>query len=176
METTFKFSHDEDALDKALGISDGVEKKCTEIILFSAFSNHLLGRELFDQEDEAPRSLKTKTGDLEKSISLCSNEQEKEYLLLMFHQLHTMAMESIAKYIMLNKINGPEKKKLSLMLELIEMKISEKAEEEKADFIKPSEMFNRIEFVKQSRYNFDKYLQLLGDSSKSIINKFYTEE
>lgn len=176
METIFKFSHDEETIQGALGLSETTDKKCTEIVFFSTLSNYFMARELFDNIDEAPRSLVTKTGDLEKCINLCSTEQEKDYILLMFNQLHQMAIESLAKHEMLEKIQGEEKRKLQLMMELMEIKIKEAADEKKADHILPTEMFKRIKIVKESRYNFEKYLKLVDNTAGELINKSFRSE
>jgi len=176
METTFKFSHDENTIQKALGLPQDVDAKCCEIIFFSTLSNHLMAKELFDDVEEAPKSLITKTGDLQKCLSLCSNELEKDYVLLMFNQLHEMTLQSIAKHIVFEKMEGEDKRKLSLMMELMEIKIKEVAEKEKAEHILPTEIFKKIDLVKKSRYNFEKYLQLVNNNVDDIINKSLSGE
>jgi hypothetical protein len=176
METTFKFSHTEDAIQDALGLSKETDDKCSEIIFFSTLSNHLMARELFDDIEEAPKALITKTGDLEKCLSLCSTELEKDYVLLMFNQIHDMAIESIAKHIVFEKMQGEDKRKLQLMMELMEIKIKEAAEKEKAGHFLPTEIFKKIDLVKKSRYNFEKYLQLVNNNVDDIINKSLSGE
>ncbi len=168
VETVFQFQHESGKINDALGLSYEQDIKCREVVFFSAISNHFIGMELFDNEDEKPRSLSTLTGDLEKALSLLDSDIEKYYMLLLFRNTHTLALEVIAKFNLMNKIGDSEKKKLKLMLDLLEVKLEEKKqEEEDFDFFSPTEMFKKIEYVQQSRYNFNKYLELVTNDQKS---------
>lgn len=156
----FKFNHSVSKISDALGITKNLDSKCSEIIFFSAISNHFIASELFDDKADAPPALTTMTGDLEKAISLCKTEEEVHYVLLMFRQFHEISMDSIAKYTLRSELDGSKRKHLDLMMQMMELKIEEKAEDMCSECITPSEMFKRIENVKKSRYDFDKYFQL----------------
>lgn len=176
-KTIFNFKHNVSKIIDALGITEELNKKCSEIIFFSAISNHYIANELFDDRTDAPPSLTTMTGDLEKCISLCSSDEELHYLLLMFRQFHEISMDSIAKYTLRNELDGSKRKHLDLMMQMMELKIEEKADDMCAECITPSEMFKRIDCVKKSRYNFDKYLQLMTSDNRAndIINTAFND-
>ena len=179
METTiFKFNHSISKINDALGISQELNKKCSEIIFFSAISNHYIANELFDDRTTAPSSLTTMTGDLEKCISLCSSDEELHYMLLMFRQFHEISLDSIAKYTLRSELDGSKRKHLDLMMQMMDLKIEEKAGDMCAECITPSEMFKKIDCVKKSRYNFDKYLNLINVNNNGVddmINTAFNE-
>ena len=164
----FKFHHDSVKIYDAFGMSKEFDKKCREIIHFAAIANHLMVEDLFDNREDAPRSLTTLTGDLEKAISLCQNQDEVHYILFNFNQFHDIAIDTLAKYKMMNELSGIQKQKLDVMLKMMEIKLKEQAEEESLSMISPTEMFNKIELVKQSKYDFEKYLSLI--QSNELIN------
>ena len=161
MENVFSFQHNADKINTALGISNELEKKCSEIIYFSAMSNHYISEELFDNRADAPRSLTTMTGDLEKALSLCSNGIERSYLLFIFNHRHDLAIDALAKHKILNEMTGLDRKRAELTMKMMELKIEEKAEELCGDCVLPSEMFKKMEIVQKSRYSFEKYLNLI---------------
>ncbi len=162
VQSTFTFQHEAPKVAQALGVNSNTEDKCLEIIMFSAISNHLISKELFDCRDDAPRKLTTMSGDLETALGLVSNDQEKEYVLFMFRILHDAVTASIAKNEVLNEMSGVDRKKAELVLQMLEIKIEEKASENDVNsFLTPSAVMNRIKMVEKSRYNFEKYLLLL---------------
>ena len=111
------------------------------------------------------------SGDLEKALSLVNTDQEKDYVLFMFRQLHMAVQTSIAKKQVLEEMSGMDKKKAELVMKMLELKIEEKAEEADVNsFLTPSAVFNRIRLVEESRYNFDKYLLLLQNNSNESEN------
>ena len=131
------------------------------MVFFSCFSNYFIIKDLFDDENDAPKSLNTVTGDLEKALKLTCNEMEKDYLLLTFKNYHEIALETIAKYQLLNRLGEKEKKKVDLMLQMIQLKIDEKdlEEGESESFINPKIMFQKVEIAKKNLYNFEKYYE-----------------
>jgi hypothetical protein len=166
METVFQFQHDAEKINDALGLSYEQDMKCREVVFFSAFTNYFIGRELFDDESERPRSLSTMTGDLEKAMSLLDTDREKSYMLLLFRNNHNLALEIISKYRLLENADKAERRKLDLILGLLELKLEEKKEKqeegEEVEYYSPSDMLKRIDFVKESRYNFQKYYNLVN--------------
>lgn len=178
MENVFKFQHDAEKINQALGLSDELDLKCLDIVVFSTISNHLLSEELFDSKDLAPRTLTTMSGDLQKALSLCSNEDEKNYVLLIFKQTHDMASEVIAKYKALNEADPKEKIKLELMMKLLDFKIDDIASQVGAEHLRltPSNLFKRFNLVKKSKYNFDNYLSLLNNRGEEILNNIFKDE
>lgn len=160
--SVFTYDHSQDCFYDALGISEKTNDFCMEVVFFSAISNYLLRQELFNDADDAPKSLSTVTGDLEKSLLYVRNEREKDYLLLIFRKYHELAIDAIAKFRFLEMSDDIDKKKFMLMIEMAEVKMleDEKKKNETGTFIKPSEMFRKITNIKKARYNFEKYLQL----------------
>lgn len=167
METksTFKFQHDAPKVAQALGVNSTTEEKCLEIIIFSTINNFLLSEQLFDTREDAPSKLTSTSGDLETALHLVETEQEKDYVLFMFRQLHMAVQTSIAKKKALEEMTGMDKKKAELIMQMLELKIEEKAEEVDIDsFLTPGAVFNRIKLVEESKYNFEKYLLLLQNN------------
>lgn len=178
MEKVFQFQHDAEKINQALGLSDALDLKCLDIIVFSTISNHFLSEELFDSRDLAPRTLTTMSGDLEKALSLCSNEDEKNYMLLMFRQTHELASEVIAKHKALNSAEPKDKAKLELIMKLLDFKIEDIASEVGADHLRltPSNLFKRLDYVKKSKYNFDKYLSLVNNTADDILKNIFKND
>ena len=67
------FNHDDQIFHRALNITDEVKTVVREKIFFSSFSNALQAMDLFENIDDAPRSLSTVTGDLEKCLQIFIN-------------------------------------------------------------------------------------------------------
>ena len=170
----FKFQHNAEKLYDAFGMSEAFDKKCREIIHFAAISNHLIAEELFDDRADAPRSLTTLTGDLEKAISLCQNQDEVNYVLFNFNQFHDMAMDTLAKHKLLSELDGIKKEKLNVLLKMMEIKLKEEAEDSSLQMISPMDMMNKVDLIKQSKHDFEKYLSLLSSDNllKSISDKW----
>jgi len=176
MEKVFQFNHEAENLQNALSISNETNKKIQEIILYSSATNYLLGRELFDNDNERPKQLTTVTGDLEKALSFVETEEEKAYLLLKFQSLQELMVECIGKYRMLmDAKTSTQRNKAGMIIQLLSLKMEEQLEEKDAEikehFISPIGLLNRIRFVKESRYDFKKYLEILN-KNKSEINTF----
>ena len=184
MQQVFQFNHDAENLQDALSISDETNKKIQEIILYSTAVNHLLGHELFDNSNERPKQLTTVTGDLEKALSLVETEEEKAYLLLKFQPLQEIMVQCTGKYRMLvDAETSSQRNKASMLIQLLSLKLEEELEQklEKSNsddlrnhFMSPISLLNRIRFVKQSRYDFKRYLDILNQN-KSEMNTFKAE-
>lgn len=175
----FKFNHECENLARALSISEETEKRVEEIVFYTAACNHLLGRELFDNEDDRPKALTTITGDLEKALGLTTTEEEKYFMLLRFYNIHDLTQECIGKYrAMIDAETPSQQKRAAMVIQLINMKLEEALEEAKKesnkDFISPVGIMNRIRLVKESRYDFDRYLNLV-EQNRSKLNTFNPE-
>lgn len=158
----FTFNHEEKKINRAVGVPDKIYEKVKDIVFFSTFSNYFIIKDLFDDENDAPKSLNTVTGDLEKALNLTCNEMEKDYLLLTFKNYHEIAIETIAKYQLLNKLGEKEKKKVDLVLQMIQLQLNEdnKLEDDESEsFINPTVMFKKVEIAKKNLYNFEKYYE-----------------
>ena len=175
----FKFNHEAENLPRALSISEETEHKVEEMVFYSAASNHLLGKELFDNENDRPKALTTITGDLEKALGLTVTDEERFYMLLRFYNIHDLTLECISKYRAIMEAETPaQQKKAAMFIKLLNIKLEEALEErdKKIDnnFISPISILNRIRLVKESRYDFNRYLNLVNQN-KSKLNTFNPE-
>ena len=76
--STKELNHELDDFHGALGITDYTRTKCRERIFFTAMANALQRRELFEDEDDAPKHMRTVTGDLQRCLHLISDPLEYE--------------------------------------------------------------------------------------------------
>lgn len=174
-----KFNHDQDDFHLALGISTEVKTICRERIFFTSFSNALQAEELFEDLEEAPKSMSTVTGDLERLLKMIHNPLEYDYTLMIFQMYQRIAKESYITYKNLNENTAEsreEKLKMQLLKTIMKLKDLKDREEHGHSFdddeessieiISKDSMIERIKLVKKSGYNFDKYLV----SFKSMMN------
>lgn len=75
-----KFDHSADTLQKSLGISDERADILSATYFFESINKNFLVKELFDNPDEAPSNLTTKTGVLEAVFEDCETEEERLYV------------------------------------------------------------------------------------------------
>jgi hypothetical protein len=166
-----QFNHDKDAFHEAMNIPSYIRTKCRERIFFTSFSNALQRKELFEDEDDAPKDMSTVTGDLQRCLKMITDPLEYEYTLLTFYGHQRMAMEAYGKYKYLNSTSQSkeDKIKLSIINLIQDLKESEDEdqEEDEIDNITVNTAIKRISFVKSSHYNFDTYLKLLTQKLSS---------
>lgn len=164
LENTFTFNHEARSINLAIGISEEISEKCRDIVLFSTVSNYFLSKELFDDESQVPPSLGTVSSVLEKSLKYVENEHEQMYIMLIFNNVHRMTAESIAKYEILNSQKNLNTDRINFILEMLDEKIEDAARKHDCEqFVSVKEVFKKIEAVKNSRYNFEKYLSLINE-------------
>lgn len=176
------YKHEESTFIKALGIKSLMATMAREKIFFASITNALQAYSLYGIDlENAPHMLKTATGDLEKCVKLLNNEEEYTYTLLNFHNYHKLSTSMIKIYIKgeSNELTGEEK----IMYEMLKLasKISFNVNKSNDDLnddvddiiedsnskklinqLDPIKFFKRIEFVKESKYNFNDYIKLLG--------------
>lgn len=173
-----QLNHAEDGFHSALGVSKDTVILCRERIFFSHFTSSLQSFELFEDRDDAPKELTTVTGDLQRTLNMITDPLEYEITLLHFMSYHSMAQKAFAIWKFQNDPSNSVEQKLKLELVKIMSKIKdmkdqedeEDEQESKADDdgdpINLDTVQNRIELVKKSRYNFSKYMELLGHPLK----------
>jgi hypothetical protein len=169
-----KFDHAEDNFHLALGVTSEIKTICRERIFFASLSNALQADELFDDMEEAPKEFKTVTGDLQRLISMITNPIEYDYTLLVFMMYQRMAKEVYVHY--KNAKEDPtasreEQIKMEIIkgiMKLKEIKDREESGESNTDddddsieVLSKESITERINLIKKSGYNFDKYLNLL---------------
>lgn len=162
-----EFNHSKDHFHDAMNIPTYIRTRCRERIFFAAFSNALQKQELFEDEDDAPKEMSTVTGDLQRTLSMITDDLEYEYTLLTFYGHQKIAMEAFGRYKYLNSKDQSKEDKLKLsiinLIEQLRDKDDEDDEEEKdeLDNINVNTVIKRISIVKDSHYNFDVYLKQL---------------
>lgn len=168
-------NHSAENIHKALNIPEDVMNICREKIFFTAIANALFVNEMYNELDEAPRSLTTVTGDLHKCLQMSDNQLEYEVILLDFLRSHDLALSAYKHYDMMYNNEDPETSKkfraITKLLELKELFGSKDEEDEDSNKITPATMINRVKFVKKSNYNFAKYMDLLNDMIKKEQEK-----
>jgi hypothetical protein len=181
------YNHQEKMFIKAVGIKEITAIIGREKIFFATIVNALQATELYGKDlENAPSILTTSTGDLEKCIKLLNNEEEYTYVLLNFYSYHKLAVSVVKTYIRgeNNELNGEEK----VIYEMIKLAstISTKyidtpssssslfsnddddddddiTKSKKAiDKLDPITLFNRIQCIKETKYNFSDYIKQLG--------------
>jgi hypothetical protein len=168
------FDHEEEIFHRALNISDDVKNIVREKIFFSSFTNALQAMDLFEDINDAPRSLSTVTGDLEKCLQMTDSQEEYEYALLCFTMYQRLTKPILAEYRMKNSTD-PEDREAILKHRIIEaiMELKreahksdddddEYADEEKGPFaVNQERMLTRLTYIKRSNYNFNTYMNLM---------------
>ena len=168
------FNHEEEIFHRALSISDDVKNVVREKIFFSSFCNGLQAMDLFEDINDAPRSLSTVTGDLEKCLQLTDGHEEYEYALLCFTMYQRLTKPILAEYKMKNS-SDPEDREAMLKHRIIEAIMELKREADKSDddseeypdeekgpfAVNQTRMMTRLKYVKKSNYNFKKYMNMM---------------
>lgn len=173
-----EFNHGTENFHESLGISDETRVRCRERIFFHTFSNALQRQELFEDEDDTPRELRTVSGDLQRCLRSITDQLEYEYTLMIFNSTQRMAMESFSYYQHMLESHGNREDRIKLkIMELVEeMRDSkdddEGDEDEPISRLNKKTMMKRIKFVKQSHYNFDTYLNMLHKWANGTSNDF----
>ena len=162
----YKFNHEVDSIPDAMGFSKEFDDICRERILFSAISTHFITKEFFDEEDDAPKNMNTITGILEKCLNSCKDENEQTYTLLIFRKVFDLATESIAKYNLFNGGDEKTKKRMKIMLELIELKALSEEEDDRDELITPKDLFRKIDAVKNNLYSFENYYKEINNAAE----------
>jgi hypothetical protein len=186
---TRNFFHEEENIHRALGVDNDTMIKCRERIFFCHFANTLQSIDLFNDVDLAPRELTTVTGDLKRCLEMISNEVEYEITLLHFMSYHRLAQEAFAHWKFENDPENSKEDKLKLELFKMLKKLKDAREKENdpdsndlnSDLHDTDDIVKRIDQVKKSNYNFQKYMEAMGYKLKShndvddMLNNLFTD-
>lgn len=177
---TREFNHEAHDFHESLNISNELRIKSRERIFFSTISNALQRIELFEDESDAPKSLSTVSGDLQRCLQNITDQLEYEYTLIMFNSYQRMAMESFAYYrhTIANQTDKEDRIK-SKILELVEelrQSDDEDGDELFINRLSKKTMMKRINLVKNSYHSFDTYLNLLYKWTDSQSNASSSEK
>lgn len=172
------FKHEEEDLHKAFDVDEALYIRCRERIFFATIMGYLMCLELYEDKDDAPRELKTVTGDIQRTLNLVTDEREYDITLLHFMNYHRIAKAAINHHY--HHKDEPKKEEDSedqlkeqiakLVKKMIKKKIEkeegiEKEESAVHTVLDLEDLLDRIEKVQQSNNNFDKYMRLMGFQS-----------
>jgi hypothetical protein len=180
------FNHEREEFHEALKVSNDMRITIREKVFFSSFSNALQAMELFEDLADAPRSLSTVTGDLERSLSMVDNQEEYEYMLLCFSMYQRLTKPILAEYRMTNSKDSEDREamlKHTIIEAIMELKRQKDREEgndddeddedEKGPFaISHSRMMQRLKYVKKSKHNFNAYMNYMQGIKPSSGSDF----
>lgn len=172
---TREFNHSKDHFHEAMNIPSYIRTKCRERIFFAAFSNALQRQELFEDVEDAPKEMSTVTGDLQRTLSMITDELEYEYTLLTFYGHQKLAMEAFGRYKYLNSKDQSKEDKLKLSIINLIQELKDRSDDEEENTVEEDEIDNvtvntaikRISIVKDSHYNFETYLKQLTQKLSS---------
>lgn len=183
------FNHEREEFHEALHISDEMRLTIREKVFFSSFSNALQAMELFEDLNDAPRSLSTVTGDLERALSMVDSQEEYEYMLLSFTMYQRLTKPILAEYRMSNSKDAQDRESMlkhTIIEAIMELKRQKDKEDgnddedddpdEKGPFaISHSRMMQRIKYVKKSKHNFNAYMNYMQGIKPSSSSDFDIE-
>jgi len=75
-----KFNHDVKTMSEALCISDERRHYLHAVVLFNMVYQNIMVTSLFDEPEEAPANMRTKSGCLEKMLEAAETESERIYI------------------------------------------------------------------------------------------------
>jgi hypothetical protein len=171
------FDHSQEGFHSAMGVDKDLVILCRERIFFTHFANTLQSLELFADRDDAPKEMTTMTGDLKRTLEMISDPLQYEVTLIHFISFHRMATEAFAHWKFMNDSNNSSEDKLKLeLLNLLKKLKSAKDNEDDADQneednphndINVDSVMKRVDIVKKAKYDFSKYMDLVGHPIKS---------
>lgn len=82
-----KFNHEAGNMGLAMGIDDHRTDELDALVLFTMIDQTMMVESLFDDEDDAPFNLRTKTGLMEALFEDSNNEAERLYLVFEYSKL-----------------------------------------------------------------------------------------
>ena len=162
------FNHTEEGFHSAIGVDKNTVIVCRERIFFNHFVNTLQSLELFSDRDDAPREMTTMTGDLQRTLQMISDPLEYEITLIHFMSFHRLACEAFAHWKFMNDSDISTEDKLKLELLHLVKKLKSASDDDDDDKDNPHNNINvdtvmkRVDLVKKSKYDFSKYMELVG--------------
>lgn len=145
---TINLNHENDKISDVLGISKDQLVKTKAAMIFSILSPKILGDSLFDDENEMPANMKTKSGSIEIMLSHCNTDEMKVFSLLNFFDFYDKIIS--VYYMATGKVNfdellEDEKDSLKKALKMVAIQMK----------IKPIQIL--IDNIKDANGNFDKF-------------------
>lgn len=166
---SINYDHSQDNFQDAMSIDQDVMIRSRERIFFSLFANYLQAEELYDDRDTAPAEFTSATGSLQRCLKAISDPVEYELTLLYFMPYSKLATEAFGYYEHLKDLEKNTENSMVNELGSMLKKIMAMSSEDKED-ITLNNVSNRINVVKKSNYNFERYMELMG-----YVQKDYNE-
>jgi hypothetical protein len=197
------YKHEEAMFNRALGIKDISIMVSRERIFFVTMVNAIVLNNLYgDNKQDAPREMRTATGDLERCMKLVNSEEEYAYTLLMFHNFHKLSLQTITAHLaqINDEMSEEEKSAINMLKMLGELKekfgdhleITRKSDddddEEESLFnssnknelpinkLDPFTLLKRVDFIIKAKHNFTEYLKILAENYKNTELLEYVKE
>lgn len=167
MKTKLVFNHETESFTEGIGISPETSFKAREKIIFNCINNCIQRDLLYgeDTNDEAPKEMKTITGDLERLVEMIDDELELYAVLIYFKNLESGCIHAYGKYKFLKDAAASKedslKVKLLNLLQELHSASSDSDDEPSLENVNEKTMFKRIEFIKRSHSNFNTYMNML---------------
>lgn len=121
------FVHDAEDLESSLGIKPYRSSVLQTAVTFFVLSNRSFVQDMYDDPDDAPQSMKSKTLLLQNTLEICDNLNEQIYISMVFEPSFQrtykgIAMEERVKEILKNEKEGV-KKEVSIQDQLLKKSI-----------------------------------------------------
>lgn len=103
-----QFNHDASGLSESFMISDERADRLQSAIVFESIVANSIVVKQYDDEDEAPRVLRTKTGVLSRSLQYTISEQERLFMSFIFINRHEGINQALGALRALEQAAGDE--------------------------------------------------------------------
>lgn len=110
-----QFNHDASGLSESFMISDERADRLQSAIVFESIVANSIVVKQYDDEDEAPRVLRTKTGVLSRSLQYTISEQERLFMSFIFINRHEGINQALGALRALEQAAGDEDLKEKLL-------------------------------------------------------------
>lgn len=171
-----KLNHDAEKVTDMFNLTSEDGTRIRNIITFETIKSNVLVDELYEDEDAAPRNIKTKSGCIERCLNHFDKSEEKAMFFMLFLRLHegiNMAYSvhknmdrHIERFLSEENINSDSLE--GTLKKLIVQKIRD-------DISSKFSVFDKIiECMKQANYNYELfeniYSEKYGDLTDSLSN------
>lgn len=193
---SLKLEHDHELIHRVLGMTDYARTISRERIIFIAINRSLQVHDLFEDIEDAPAELRTVTADLQAVLQEIVNPLEYEFSLLHFFNYHRMGLQAASMYRLMNKIKDEENSgddddpmdtiKHAILKAVMKLRdrqdddhgddLNDGEESLKIDQLNNSALMKRVEFVKNSQNNFDKYMSLLNKWADNSADTSFSDD
>ena len=112
-----QFDHTSGNIPRSLNITDERSDQLDALVMYNIINQGMMIRQLFDNPDDAPANMRTKTGVLERCFESTNNEAERIYLVWEYAKLdirldkdHKLQAIMSGMAMLYDAVNGDEDK------------------------------------------------------------------